>query len=352
MSKNIVIQEGGVGKQLTVDKLKTDVVGGGTCLWVPEDERQLGTKYISENGTYRASADGYYGYSEVTVSGMGTATGKDPDGSGDDAVAYTDPSTGEIVVDKIPSSIKVVTPPSKVSYVDGEAISIAGIQVEAYLASGGKYGDVPFGELSFSPAIATYDESGDKGTQGKASYDAVTGLQQPISYCTKLTSKTQQGGGAVDIYTENAGAMAGYRSGGNYTRIMASASQPVSTWKTEWYNKDGEKYYEDTGSDNGAAFTYEGKTVYWYPAIGGRGALVPQNAVRSGGSPGEMDAWVMIYGNREETAGSAQTITVSWPCPKTGEMLSTTFEIFVTKSLGGATGGGGEAGDTGAGRND
>jgi hypothetical protein len=28
MSKNISIQEGGIGKQLTVDKLKTNLVGG------------------------------------------------------------------------------------------------------------------------------------------------------------------------------------------------------------------------------------------------------------------------------------------------------------------------------------
>lgn len=35
MSKNINIQEGGIGKQLTVDKLKTNLVDGGTQLWVP-----------------------------------------------------------------------------------------------------------------------------------------------------------------------------------------------------------------------------------------------------------------------------------------------------------------------------
>ena len=58
MSKNITIQEDGVGKQLTVDKLKTNLVGGGTCLWVPEDDVALGSKRILKNGTYRASDDG------------------------------------------------------------------------------------------------------------------------------------------------------------------------------------------------------------------------------------------------------------------------------------------------------
>jgi len=67
MSKNIVIQEGGVGRQFTADKLTTPLVEGGTCNWVPEDEVQLETKFITENGTYVAKTDGKYGYSQVTV---------------------------------------------------------------------------------------------------------------------------------------------------------------------------------------------------------------------------------------------------------------------------------------------
>lgn len=41
MSKNIVIQEGGVGRQFTADKLRTALVGSGSCTWVPEDGVQL-----------------------------------------------------------------------------------------------------------------------------------------------------------------------------------------------------------------------------------------------------------------------------------------------------------------------
>jgi len=65
MSKNIVIQEGGIGKQMTVNKLKTDKVGGGTQLWVPEDEAGDYANYeelsVTENGTYVPSenADGF-----------------------------------------------------------------------------------------------------------------------------------------------------------------------------------------------------------------------------------------------------------------------------------------------------
>ena len=80
MSKNITIQEGGIAKYITADKLKTNLVDGGTCLWVPEDDVSLGTKYITENGTYLAETDGYYGYESVTVYNIGTVYGTDDDG--------------------------------------------------------------------------------------------------------------------------------------------------------------------------------------------------------------------------------------------------------------------------------
>lgn len=166
MSKNITIQEGGVAKQLTVDKLKTGLVGGGDQLWVPEDEVQLTAKHISENGTYKASTDGYYGYSEVTVSGIGLATGTDADG--DEATVSTD-GNGELVTTKIPSSIVVETPPLKISYTDGEAMVYTGMVVKAYLKESGLWTDadhpdgiIPISELTLPETASkswekTYD---------------------------------------------------------------------------------------------------------------------------------------------------------------------------------------------------
>ena len=137
MSKNITIQEGGIGKQLTVDKLRTDLVGGGSCLWVPEDERQLTTKHITENGTYRASDDGYYGYSEVTVNGVGSVTGRDPT-TGEEVEVHRDPTTGEIVETVIPTEIRVIEPPTNPYgiYQNGQTITKDGMVVKAYGANG------------------------------------------------------------------------------------------------------------------------------------------------------------------------------------------------------------------------
>lgn len=57
MSKDVIIQEGNRGKTITADKLGAAVVNGGDCLWVPEDEVQLGEKIIDENGTYSELAE-------------------------------------------------------------------------------------------------------------------------------------------------------------------------------------------------------------------------------------------------------------------------------------------------------
>lgn len=72
MPKNIVISEGTTGRNFSgVKKLKTELQGGGTCNWIPEDEAgdytNLKTKNITENGEYTASDDNATGYSKVKV---------------------------------------------------------------------------------------------------------------------------------------------------------------------------------------------------------------------------------------------------------------------------------------------
>ena len=166
MSKNIVIQEGGAGKQLTAAKLKTALVGGGSCLWVPEDETRLTTKHIREDGTYTAEAEGCYGFSEVTVSGVGVCYGRD--GDGDDARVSAD-SHGNLVTTKLPSSIRIETAPAKTAYADGESIDLTWIVVKAYTENGVLWTDadhpngvIPIEELSASPSAVQYDPAYDE----------------------------------------------------------------------------------------------------------------------------------------------------------------------------------------------
>lgn len=53
MSKSITIKEGGQDRTLTVDKLRTALSGGGSCLWIPEDSAKLGKKTVNVNDMYK-----------------------------------------------------------------------------------------------------------------------------------------------------------------------------------------------------------------------------------------------------------------------------------------------------------
>lgn len=342
MSKNIAIQEGGIGKQLTADKLKTNLVGGGTCLWVPEDETQLGTKYISENGTYRASADGYYGYSEVTVSGVGTTTGKDPDGSGDEATASVDPDTGDIVINKIPSSISVVTPPTNPYgiYQDGQTIGKDGMVVKAYLESGGEYGTVPNGEITLSPTTAVYDPDTDVPGGGTATSDLDTSLPQPIEFSSACRSSSQREGQQPQTYSMSADAtfLTGKSSSSGYTAATVDALS--KTREGISLTRNGQAVVIPPSAITN--FTINGKTVYEATyRIGGPSDKTSFEGVDYTGKTVDQNSkWTMVWGDIEERpAGSRQQITVSWPRPGDGKVLETSFEILVAP---GYTPGGGE----------
>lgn len=81
MSKDIIIQKNGVERELDdVTKITTQGYGGYACTWVPEDERELTEKIITQNGDYAAADDGYYAYSRVTAAIELPYTGTTPGG--------------------------------------------------------------------------------------------------------------------------------------------------------------------------------------------------------------------------------------------------------------------------------
>ena len=308
MSKNITIQEGGMAKSLTVDKLKTYLVGGGSCLWIPEDERQLTTKYISKNGTYKASDDGYYGYSEVTVSGVGTASGKDPDGSGDDAAAYTDPETGDLVIAKLPSSIVVTTPPTNPYgiYTDGQSISTDGMVVKAYLESGAEYGTVPNSEITINPTVAIYDASTDRSEYTGDGIDAI----RIRSSTTPIDPE------AVNLSYELFGIPDGVSN-------MPGLDFYVTIYGTQSYIASDNVFSATVAIKSSAArivssgngrFSLSTDAQFW------KGAVPESSTDPTNKSIDDLEP---------AGTGSRQTITVSWPRPHDGKLLETTFEILV-----------------------
>ena len=150
---NPSINEGGKARILSAKRLKTDLQGGGSCLWIQEDAVSLNTKSITEdNKVYKADDDGCYGYSEVVVSGISIS--KEMDEDGDEVIEHTDGGGTEDT--KIPSRIELVPPPTFTGpYNDGEDISFAGMVVKAYLSSGQLWTDAshPNGIIPFSELI-------------------------------------------------------------------------------------------------------------------------------------------------------------------------------------------------------
>lgn len=328
MSKNIVIQEGGIGKQLTADKLKTNLVGGGSCLWVPEDDTRLGTKYISENGTYKASDDGYYGYSEVTVSGIGTATGKD--GDGDQAQTTVDPETGELVTKKLVESIQITTPPTKTTYQDGETIDFSGLVVHGYSSTGRDMGVIPLNKLTISPTSATYDPTSASSSATSSLIDGSIGFGG-YSY---RESENAQYFLRYTITESGADAYVHWVSGNTLNVLGAATAAGESTALHVTYSqKTGqvEDQYTIKYPIN-RSYTYGGKTVYYEVAgnIGAASSSVISPPITNPGAANDGEiAWTVIYGEITEKH-STQTITVSYT-NDAGTVLTATFTVNVTQ---------------------
>lgn len=369
MSKNITIQEGGVAKQLTVDKLKTDLVGGGTCLWVPEDETTLGTKVITENGTYKASEDGYYGYSEVTVSGIGTATGTGPDG---ETHSYEEDGEGGVTDTILPDSIAVVTPPTVTTYADGDTIDFDGIVVKAYLKSGSIWSDsahpggiINQNELIFPVTVADAGQTTDisyVSPSGEVSVGNQT-FQGPVYAMPGSLGQTREVNPGASFTTVEDGTVFGhipvtvasevlsadvYFTSGTHRRIYVAYSTGVfllvcdSQFSCGWggytpHNPivpdpySGYPQIRISGSlGSSASYTYDGKTAHY--AVFPKDSILPTvttspNEIRSKAA---IIAWYILHGDMQPIGGK-QEIPVQWTRPRDGKTLESSFDITVVQ---------------------
>lgn len=336
MSKNIIIQEGGTGKQLTVHKLKTDLVGGGSCLWVPEDGTTLGTKSINVDGTYKASSDGLYGYSEVTVYGTGKATGKDS--AGDKAYTYTDPSTGRLVTDKLPSSLVVETNPSKMTYYDGETLDFTGMVVKGYLETGGLWTDsshpngvIPISELIFPVTTADYSKVHANEYSDGHGLNAMLITYEPHWYAD------ERGQDHLVWVSEILGEYTFASFGVTYPAMLGDNNGPTSFYIT--YYGD---YYYIFGSTNDRhldGFAYrEGEEQYEYQQFSGTTAKTGTGELVVGDNTIFPWATAIPESTVEPTGhetlqpvNAYQEIPVQWMYPN-GEVLETSFRITVVPS--------------------
>lgn len=325
MSKNITIQEGGVAKQLTVDKLKTNLVSSGTCLWVPEDEVQLTTKTITENGTYKASDDGYYGYSEVTVNGVGTTTGKD--GDGDDAIVTVD-DDGQLVLTKLVKSIAIVTYPTLLTYSDGDTINFSGLSVHGYSTTGQDLGDIT-NDCVFPVTTADYSQGTETGEY------IVPGLNSPVyltpvhqgdyiepddpygdynlaHYISSMTGHAD----AFVMYINDAGVWELVYVSDEYFTFTHQRQCPPA-WSPQIRTERGQEY------------TYAGYTGYVTTASRGTGECkFPISAQQD---MTVRDAAIFAYMNGTPVPGRQQSIPIQYTDPNSGEEFEVSFTIQVTQ---------------------
>lgn len=333
MSKNITILEGSTSKQFgNAKKLRTNMSGGGTCDWVPEDEVQLTTKHITENGTYIAADEGYYGYSQVTVNGIGgtTYTAQDGDQLGGDpllpAEDYYIDEYGNVVL--LPSAIGFTLPPSKLNYENGEHIVLTGANVRAYRNDGVTWessdypgGIVPLSELTIVPATADYSQSSGES-------HAISDLFNKEIYFKKDSAQTIRNYPRRHYVVMGASFAVGPSSGGCW--FIAAASEPLTG---RYYKKQlGGQITDDRPYSLAGSYTYDNKTVYYntHASSADTSYDVPNNEGITfnewQNNHGKM-AWTMIYGTI--TASGEAEIAVKWNRPYDGKELATTFDIQI-----------------------
>lgn len=324
MSKNIIIQEGGAGKQFTADKLKTALVGGGSCKWVPEDEVALVALSATENGTYTAASDGHYGYSRVTVNVSGGAGSTRPGGAGSaiigrdsdgDTVVSTVGEDGAITTVKQPSKIRVGVPPARTAYADGEAIDLTGMTVMALTETGTYLNFIPLEELTLSPGLADISqvasESYEEGGINAAAIDVTT--YQPNQYGSYVYPDPVVTGRSTGYITENVPTRIFFTryNGGLYACIPIGGGFKV-VYFTPGYGQSVNPGLIRTPEAYhfGAAYNFYDSS--FFESIP-ESSVDPAGADFSGASP----------------VGGTQTITVSWTRPSDGAVLTTSFEITV-----------------------
>lgn len=336
MSKNIVIQEGGIGKQLTADKLKTDLVGGGSCLWVPEDEVLVGTKHITQNGTYEASADNLYGYNTITVDVPGGAGGSAPGSSGTpggigSTIVGTDPVTGEeqaitvdengeLVTTRLPEKIAVTTRPTKTEYTDGQTINPTGIIVHAYYGDDSDYGTVLNSELSYDPTISQFDYE-------YSMYASKDGIVAAIFQCTIPYGNNYHTDKPLESHTARPSTSNKPSYDYIYTdkeciiyltmyngAICVCSNKSITGQIYITLNEDGSGWFGKKYGLNLQANTFIRINTY----------SIPDTIPESLSDP------TMINFADPEIVGYTQTVTVKWPRIIDHKELTTTFDIVVT----------------------
>lgn len=267
-----------------------------------------------------------------------------------------------INMDDLPTSIEVIFPPNKTEYLSGQVISKDGLYVYAYKADGSiwrgserigdKYvsGRVPNDELILDPKVASYDDCDVQNGHISDTDLYVGGLRAggPFNFSmrngtvqdyftpdfwhelgtTPIASVSRDGvPGDWGIFSNGYPYRVTHLGGGVFLAARLSGG-PCAEKATNI----GVSSWSSTGG--GDPFTYQGKTVYYqyfnYYQEWFSGSFIGESVIDHPGAA----AWAMWYGGGIQYDGD-RTVTVSWPRPGDGMILTTSFEITVKPGGGG-----------------
>ena len=313
------IKEGNKSRNFSAAMLKTNLQGGGTCLWIPRMDVELKNKYISKSGTYTAKADDCYGFDQVTVSGVDVEITQDEDG--DDVERTTD--GGEVTETKLPSYIRVTVLPAKIDYTVGETIDYTGLVVHAYTKSGIDMGVVPFNELIL-PAEKAGEGWAEEWTDGH-------GLNAMMLACTPHYGVNWRG----EEYTVYVGQVIGADDYGNPASYGTGGTAPSTRLITRYNNYNYGLLI--TGPDTSHMYSdfppQPGTQSRGWGLSGGSSATINKNSF-AGLSFSDLLVNVPVSTKDPRTVDPStlyavgESIPVQWHRPGDGELLETSFNIY------------------------
>lgn len=276
-------------------------------------------------------------------------TGIDPVSGNEMAVGLD--NFGRLTEEILPTSISIITPPSKLVYNNGETIIFSGLVVQAYTADGNVWTDnahpdgiIPIGELFFPITVAGYTsgsvnidfpENRDSGSVQINNKDSVRDI-------TKGVSNKHE-------YADEFDKLEEYFEGSNYMAACITTYTPGKTWFEGWspytvtlfraVNPDqeiilGQYYICDEYQTYG-----ENTEPYQTPKIKKSVFVKGISAILREGTYREK-AYLSSYTiNARLKYESIESIPVQWYRVGDGQLLETSFEITV-KGSGSSDGGG------------
>lgn len=321
MSELVSILEGQSSKQFNnVNYLRTSQQGGGYIDWTPENAVALTNKTVNRNGTYRAAeeedAEGkypYYGYGEfsVDVPKKDSVTGNTPDGNETNVTN----NNGNLTETVLPSSIRITTYPSKMSYSDGESISLTGAIIKAYKNDGALWegsgysgGVIPNSEIQLTPTKADASQAGTDAGLHTVKYNGYNELTY------------------AHVWSDGDFAFSSpsYVIRHGYTMVGLSQT-PGFADSSFWIMWGSEGHFR---SEQLRHYTYNGQQKQYYAAELGVVSTAFPEFVTSGNWM-DIAAIILFEGYEGDNYGK-QKIKASWNRPKDGKTLATSFSITVS----------------------